>query len=51
MTRIFNIALATIILTAGIFAQRDAAIGEIQGAKNESALDGQTVRATGIVTD
>ena len=42
--------LALVILSAAAYAQRDVSIAEIQGNKNESALDGQTVRATGIVT-
>ena len=50
MTWVLNAALATFFLTAGVFAQRDIAISEIQGSKDESAFNGQTVRATGVVT-
>jgi uncharacterized protein len=48
--RILHIGVAVLFLVASISAQREAAIGEVQGSKNESALEGQTVRATGIVT-
>ena len=49
-TRSFTIVLTAVFLTASVFAQRDVSIAEIQGSKNESTLDGQTVRVTGIVT-
>ena len=48
--RYFSSGLLLLLLTGCSFAQRDAAISEIQGSKDESALNGQTVRATGIVT-
>ena len=48
--RYFSSGLLFLLLTGCSFAQRDAAISEIQGSKDESALNGQTVRATGIVT-
>jgi predicted extracellular nuclease len=38
------------LLTASSFAQKDVAIGEVQGSKNESLIDGQSVRTSGIVT-
>jgi predicted extracellular nuclease len=48
--RPIKIALAGVFLAASVFAQREVSIAEIQGSRNESALDGQMVRATGIVT-
>ena len=41
---------ATALLAAASYAQKEVAIHEIQGARNESPLDGQIVRTTGVVT-
>jgi predicted extracellular nuclease len=46
----FERSACNLFSTAGVFAQRDIAISEIQGSKDESAFNGQTVRATGVVT-
>ncbi|MGH9945955.1 MAG: hypothetical protein ACRD6X_02005, partial [Pyrinomonadaceae bacterium] len=43
-------ALFVLAVSVSVFAQREAAIAEIQGSKNVSPLEGQSVRATGIVT-
>ena len=48
--RYFSFGLLLLLLTGCSFAQRDTAISEIQGSKDESAFNGQTVRTTGIVT-
>ncbi|MFL6466330.1 MAG: hypothetical protein ACJ72Z_00075, partial [Pyrinomonadaceae bacterium] len=46
----FSFVFLLLLLTGCSDAQRDTAISEIQGNKNESALNGQTVRTTGVVT-
>ncbi|HXH69008.1 MAG TPA: hypothetical protein VNI60_01540 [Pyrinomonadaceae bacterium] len=42
--------LAAYCLPLTVSAQKDRAIGEVQGEKNVSPFDGQTARLTGIVT-
>lgn len=48
--RLLGLFFAATLLAACSFAQKEVAISQIQGSKNESALDGQLVRTTGIVT-
>lgn len=48
--KVIAACFATTLFAACSFAQKEVAISEIQGSKNESTLDGQSVRTTGIVT-
>src|SRR5436190_14728632 len=48
--RYFSSGLLLLLLTGCSFAQGGAAISESQGSKEESALNRQTLHATGIVT-
>lgn len=48
--RSFNVVIAIFFFAASAFAQREVSIAEIQGNKNESALNGQSVLTSGIVT-
>lgn len=50
MRKTFTFFLTILIFSFAISAQRDVSIAAVQGNKNASALDGQSVRVTGIVT-
>ena len=45
-----NTIISICLLSVAAFAQREVPIAEIQGSKNASALVGQKVSATGVVT-
>ncbi len=42
--------LTVFVLSPAVFAQKERAIGEVQGDKNASPFDGQAARLNGIVT-
>lgn len=48
--QIIAAAAVTLLAAAALFAQRDMAIAAVQGDKNMSPVEMQTVRVTGIVT-
>jgi predicted extracellular nuclease len=48
--RFIIIAFVALFSAATAFAQREVPIAEIQGSKNESKLEGQSVRTIGVVT-
>ncbi len=51
MKKIFSILfLSVLVFVADASAQKDRAIGEVQGEKNSSPFVGESVRLTGIVT-
>ncbi len=51
MRKIFTILfLSVLIFVSDASAQKDRVIGEVQGEKNVSPFEGQSVRLTGIVT-
>ncbi len=50
MYKLLTLSCTILIFSFAVCAQRDVSIAAVQGSKNVSALDGQSVRVTGIVT-
>lgn len=50
MYKLLRLSCTILIFSFAVCAQRDVSIAAVQGSKNVSALDGQSVRVTGIVT-